>query len=108
MAAVFFGIEKAFDTTWQPGLLYKLSKLEFSISFIKLINFFLSQRKFSVSVNGEMSTPKKNASRGAQASVLSPTMYNMYINNAPQNTWSLSEWLVKSVVRVSWSQLVSE
>jgi hypothetical protein len=25
-AAVFLGIEKAFGTTWQPGLLYKLSK----------------------------------------------------------------------------------
>jgi hypothetical protein len=25
-AVVFLDIEKAFDTTWQPGLLYKLSK----------------------------------------------------------------------------------
>jgi hypothetical protein len=29
-AAVFLDIEKAFETTWHPGLLYKLSKLEFS------------------------------------------------------------------------------
>jgi hypothetical protein len=28
-AAVFLDIEKAFDTTWHPGLLYKLSKLHF-------------------------------------------------------------------------------
>jgi hypothetical protein len=28
-AAVFLDIEKAFDTTWHPGLLYKLSKLQF-------------------------------------------------------------------------------
>jgi hypothetical protein len=33
-AAVFLDIEKAFDTTWQPGLLHKLSKLQFSISLI--------------------------------------------------------------------------
>jgi hypothetical protein len=26
-AAVFLNIEKAFDTTWHSGLLYKLSKL---------------------------------------------------------------------------------
>jgi hypothetical protein len=31
-AAVILDIEKAFDTTWQPGLLYKLSKLQFSTS----------------------------------------------------------------------------
>jgi hypothetical protein len=30
MAAVFFDIEKAFYTTWHPGLLYNLSKLQFS------------------------------------------------------------------------------
>jgi hypothetical protein len=28
-AAVFLDIEKAFDTTWHPDLLYKFSKLEF-------------------------------------------------------------------------------
>jgi hypothetical protein len=36
-AAVFLDIEKAFDITWQPGLLYNLPKLEFSTSLIKLI-----------------------------------------------------------------------
>jgi hypothetical protein len=35
-AAVFLDIEKAFDTTWHPGLLYKLSKLRFSNNLIKL------------------------------------------------------------------------
>jgi hypothetical protein len=40
---VFLDIEKAFDTTWHPGLLYKLSKLQFLTSLIKLISSFLSQ-----------------------------------------------------------------
>jgi hypothetical protein len=55
-AAVFLDIEKAFDTAWNPGLLYKLSKLNFSTNLIKLISSFLSQRKFRGSVEGEMST----------------------------------------------------
>jgi hypothetical protein len=46
MAAVFLDIEKAFDTTWHFGLLYKLSTLQFLASLIKLIGSFLSKRKF--------------------------------------------------------------
>jgi hypothetical protein len=42
-AAVFLDIEKAFDTTWHPGLLYKLAKLKFSNNLIKLISSFLSE-----------------------------------------------------------------
>jgi hypothetical protein len=57
-AAVFLDIEKAFDTMWHPGLLYKLSKLNFTARIIKLISSFLLHRKFSVSVEGEMSTPR--------------------------------------------------
>jgi hypothetical protein len=60
-AAVFLDIEKAFDITWHPGLLYKLSKLEFPTSLIKLISSFLSQRKFRVSVEDEMSTPSQTS-----------------------------------------------
>jgi hypothetical protein len=32
---VFLDIKKAFDTTWNCDLVYKLSKLEFSTSLIK-------------------------------------------------------------------------
>jgi hypothetical protein len=46
MASVFLDIEKAFDKTWHLGLLYKLSEL-------------ISQRKFRVSVEGELSAPRK-------------------------------------------------
>jgi hypothetical protein len=53
-AAVFLDIEKAFDTMWLISLLYKLSTLKFSISLIKLISSFLSQRKFRFSAEGEI------------------------------------------------------
>jgi hypothetical protein len=59
MAAVFLDVEKAFDTTWQSGLLYTLFKLEFSTSLIKLIGSFPSQLRFSVSVGSEISTPRE-------------------------------------------------
>jgi hypothetical protein len=83
-AVVFLDTEKAFDTTWQPGLLYKLSKLQFSTSLIKLTGSFLSHRKFRVLVEGEMSTPRYMQARVPQGSALSPNLYNLYINDTPQ------------------------
>jgi hypothetical protein len=53
-AAVFLGIEKAFDTTWHYSLLNKL----LLTSVIKLFSPFPSRRQFRVSVTGEMSTPR--------------------------------------------------
>jgi hypothetical protein len=44
-AAVFLDTEKAFDTTWHLGLIYKLSKLKFSIRLIKPISSFLTQKR---------------------------------------------------------------
>jgi hypothetical protein len=83
-AAVFLDTEKAFDTTWHSGLLYKLSKLKFSTSLIKLIGSILSQRNFRVLVEGEMSTSRVMQAGVPQGSVLFPTVFNMYINNATQ------------------------
>jgi hypothetical protein len=85
MAAEFLDIEKALDFTWHSGLLYKLPKLEFLTSLIKLISSFISQRKFSVLVEGEMTKPRKTRGGVPQGSVLSPTLYNMYTNNTPQH-----------------------
>jgi hypothetical protein len=73
-AAVFLDIEKSFDTTWNPGLLYKLSKLNSSIRIIKLISSFLLQQKFRVSAEGEMSTPRCMQAGVPQGSDLSPTL----------------------------------
>jgi hypothetical protein len=75
-AAVFLDIKKAFDAIWQSGLLYKWSKLQFSIGLIKLIGSFLSQRKFSVSVEDEMPTPRYMQAGVSQGSVL-PLLYTI-------------------------------
>jgi hypothetical protein len=85
-AAVFLDIEKAFGTTWHPGVLCKLSKLQFLTSLIKRIGSFLSQRKFRVLVEGEMSTPRYMQAEVPQGSVLSLTLSNLYLNDTPQTS----------------------
>jgi hypothetical protein len=83
-AAVFLNIEKAFDATWYLGLVYKLRKLKFSTNLIKLLSLFLSARRLSVSVESEMFTLREIQGRVPQGSVLSSTLYSMYINYTPQ------------------------
>jgi hypothetical protein len=84
--AVFLDIEEAFDTTWHPGLLYKVAKLQFSNNLIKLISSFLSQRKLRVPVEGKLSTARYMQAGGPQVSVLSPTLYNLCRNDTPQTS----------------------
>jgi hypothetical protein len=83
-AVVFLDIKKAFDTAWHTGLLYKLSRWEFSGNFIKLVSSFLSERKFRFSVEHEMSTLRYMDADVPQGSILSLTLYNLYINDIPQ------------------------
>jgi hypothetical protein len=59
--AVFLEFEKAFDTTWHSGLLYKFSELEFSTSLIKLIASFPTDREVKILLECEFSTPRKIA-----------------------------------------------
>jgi len=75
--AVLLDIEKAFDTIWFPGLLYKLSKFHFASSLIKLISAFLSNRKFRVIVEGELSTPRNIQVGMPQGSVLAPILHSL-------------------------------
>jgi hypothetical protein len=53
---VFLDIRKDFGP-WHLGLLYKWPHLNFLASVMKLIRLFLSDRKFRVLVEGELSAP---------------------------------------------------
>jgi hypothetical protein len=64
-------------------LVYKVFKLEFLTNLNKLISSFLSQQKFRVSVEGEMFTSREMKAGVSQGFALSPTLYNLYINDTP-------------------------
>ena len=73
-------ISKAFDRVWHKALLAKLPAYGFTPSFCKLISSFLSNRFISVVVDGTTSASFPVSSGVPQGSVLSPTLFLLFIN----------------------------
>ena len=79
--AVFFDLEKAFDTTWKYGILKDLYSLGLRGNLPKFISNFLSNRTFQVNIGNYLSDTFIQEEGVPQGSVLSPTLFNIKINN---------------------------
>ena len=87
-AAVFLDVEKAYDTIWTPGLIYKLIQLGFPDAYIHLLASYLSKRRFRVKIEGALSTLRSVSAGVPQGSVLAPTLYNLYVSDLPSHDQS--------------------
>ena len=82
-ALVSLDVEKAFDTVWHQGLLYKLAELKLPPKTLCLIASFLNNRTISVKVADAISAPTTLQAGTPQGSVLSPLLYLLYVNDMP-------------------------
>ena len=74
-------LEKAFDSIWVQGLLYKLESVNFPHRMLCIISSFLSNRKGFIDVNGhytELFDINVGLPRG---SVLSPLLFVFYLSD---------------------------
>lgn len=87
-AAVFLDTNKAFDSVWHNGLIYKLIKLGCSEYIVRLICQILKNRVLKVKIGGKYSNEFSAAQGLPQGSPLSPVLYNVYcsdiFNNDPE------------------------
>lgn len=74
-------MEKAFDTIWHKGLIYKMLQANIPKYLCKIISDFLAERQFIVSVNGTLSSPRTTMAGLPQGSILSPLLYSFYVSD---------------------------
>ncbi len=79
--AVALDISKAFDRVGHKSLHSELPSYGFYPSLCNFISSFLSARSFSAEVDGYCSKPKPISSGFLQGSVLSPTLFLLFIND---------------------------
>ena len=81
MASLDF--EKAYDTIWIQGLLYKPISLQLPPYLIYILRAFLVERSFTVQINNASSIPKHPPAGLPQEAVLSTTLFALYISDIP-------------------------
>ena len=81
LLAVFFDLEKAYDTAWRHGILQNLFNAGIRGLMGLFIQFFLSNRTFKVKLGSIVSSLYPQHEGVPQGSVLSCTLFALAINN---------------------------
>jgi len=81
--ALFLDFSKAFDMVWKEGLLAKLRRLGIGGNMHRFIDDFLTGRKIRVIVGDQLSDSYDMENGIPQGSVISPTLFNIMINDFP-------------------------
>ena len=85
VVAVFFDIQKAYDTTWKYKIIKELKTAGFIGSLTKFISNFLSNRQMKVKVGDQYSDSFTQFEGVPQGSVLSCTLFALAMNDLPAN-----------------------
>ena len=80
LIAVFFDLEKAYETTWRYGIMKDLHNMGLRGRLPNFIKAFLTDRKFQVRIGTTLSDIQQQEEGVPQGSILSVTLFNIKIN----------------------------
>ena len=81
VVAVFFDLEKAYDTTWKYGILRDLHEFGVKGRLANFVESFLANRSIQVRVGSTLSDTFGLSQGVPQGSILSTTLFNIKINS---------------------------
>lgn len=88
--ACFLDAEKAFDTVWTNGLIWKMIfKFKIDDSLCLLTYNYLNNRQFYVMANNKSSSTFNIAAGVPQGAIISPNLYSIFTADIPLNQCSL-------------------
>jgi hypothetical protein len=80
---ILLDIEKACDTVWINGFLYKLMLMRLPPYLLFFLKSYLEGHTFTVHLNDATSTPKLTPSGLPQGAVLATTLFALYLSDMP-------------------------
>lgn len=89
LLAVFFDCSRAFDLTWRYKILEKLHDWNFRGKLPMFIKNFLANRSFQTKIGNHLSSSQSQVNGVPQSSVISPTLFNIAINDITSTIQSL-------------------
>ena len=79
--ACFVDFKKAFDSVWHDGLLFKLLQINVEGCFYNLVKSLYSNSSCSIKIGNSQTRSFQYARGVRQGCILSPLLFNLFINN---------------------------
>ena len=102
---ILLDVEKAFDTVWHNGLIYKLMRPNMPRYLWKIIADFLNDRTFVVEVNNALSSTKHITAGLPQGSMLSPLLYSIFTSDFTSPKYIQVAYYVDDTTLITSSKL---